>query len=470
MATANDFTIRLPGVTSNLPNESPLASLLRRRALLDPMSQAMWDADPRNQAEITRLRREEAGLPPETIPGSGASLVPNQPPPGGWTDTNTYDDIFGTPPAPPVVPPSRPGAVPGSVWNNPDSEAPRGYNPELWAQREIGPNRTYSGGVTGMGIGGPTNQDGTAMYTPPPEVKATRNVDGMGYEPANLFQREKFEGQFSGGPDVLTNMQGNTFERNLLASIAEAAANPDPAVSGRAKFILAAASNPAMIRDMPFTAQSQLVGPNLIDRAGYQYDMENGGGPQRRQPAAKPEGEMGKNRDRGNPFMNRMGDGTMRYAKGTMDRRAPTRMPIVEYAGPPPGPMFPEVDTTVYPSTYAWAIDKGIDPWSAKNQRQGMRELGTTRPVKRYPNGTVNMNPFMSAFTNPMPTPMRRVAPVAKVPMTPAMASGRLPVYGMPGERMPMDPQRRPVLVGQPHANPFLMGGANRVNGNPFRR
>lgn len=414
---ADQFSLTLPNLGANANSAAEdfnrLNTLL---GTLTPSARAMWLSDPVKLNEFNTLAAAAGREPysetayqwitpaakPPTI------LTPNQPPPGGWTDQNTYDDIFGPKPPTPPAPPQRPGTVPGSVWNNPESEAPRGYNPELWAQREIGPNRTYQGGITGLGIGGPTNADGTAMYTAPAEIKPTREIDPFGYDPANLFQREKFEGQFSGGPDVLSNAQGDSFERNLLSSIAEAINSTDPAVSERAKFIMAAASNPAILRDMPFRRN----GPaNLIDRAGYQYDMQNGGD-RRRQSQSTDTGKDSMDREKKNPFMPRM-------AKGTMPMRAPMRMPIVEYQQPPPGPM--------------------------------------------------GMNPFVPSFADPtrrMPVhtmPSERVpTPMQRGPAVP----GRLPIQLGPVAG-PLTIGSRPVVAPAP--NPFLGGGASRGYRNPFR-
>ena len=487
-APAGQNTVTVPGVGANITNESPLATLLRLRANLDPMSQAMWDADPRNQAEITRLRREEAGLPATGAP----------------TNETTFEDIFGPPPVvppgtdttaalvawlntltpakrsqwatsprtagqvralnaegysidgtgtlitpvapPPAQAPSRPGTVPGATWNNPDAEAPRGYNPELWAQREIGPNRSYQS-VTGMGVGGPTDQSGTAIYTPPAEVKPTRDIDPFGYEPAPAFQRQDWEGRFSGGPDVLSNAQGNTFERNLLTSIAEAAASPDPAVSGRAKFILSAASNPNVLRDMPVRKN----GPaNLIDRAGYQYDMENGGGPQRRQSTEAEAKPVREGRDRSNPFMSRMAGGTFaptpgpRAAQEILRARAQRARDVNGIGGvaPTPGPRAAQ------------------EILRAEAQR--------ARDAAGAPRQNVPSNPFMANLTGPVVNPAQRTLPVGQVPVGPNMGGARMPVMIQPSQSFPVPINRG--MVPAPPPNPFLMGGATRGSRNPFRR
>lgn len=496
MATANQFRLTLPGVGANVTNESPLVTLLRKRSYLDPMSQAIWDADPRNQAEIARLRREEAGLPPEAIPGTGTgvNLIPNTPPPGGWKDTNTYDDVFGTPPPPtPPAAPQRSGTVPGSVWNNPDSAAPRGYNPELWAQREIGPNRTSAG------VGGPKNADGTAMYTPPPEYKPTRGIDPFGYEPAPRKQAE-FSGFTIGDDGFYRSDRGGSdtaYDENLLRTLKAAA----DAGEGRANYILSALSTGADMARPVYSAQMNQYGANPIDNYAAQYDweqevlgkkemqrklkqgwtvdenrqlvppsgwIEDGNGGWRpplddsswtqvgngnrwvrtENTSTKPEvPDMGKpDKESKNPFMNRM-------AKGTMKRR---------FSGPPSAPYREWATAALLNPKDQYVRDAYDDI-----QRAMQRPL-TGKPVSRYPKGTMSMNPFSAAFAPPMPNPQQRVVPVGLPPMSPGM--GRPPVMTMPSQNFPMDPQRRPVLIGQPHANPFLMGGANRVSGNPFRR
>jgi len=69
--------------------------------------------------------------------------------------------------------------------------------------------------------------------------------------------------------DTLSKASGNTFERNLIASIEEAARGVDPTEAERAKYVLSALSNPALV------AHSTLGG-NLVDRAGMQFDFERG--------------------------------------------------------------------------------------------------------------------------------------------------------------------------------------------------
>lgn len=442
------YRVTVPGAVSNASAATDDFNRLNLLiGSLTPDARTMWLADPGNIAEFNAA-------------AAAAGREPYSPEAYSWLSPETPT----VPPA--VVPSARPGAVTNQEWNNPDAEAPRGYNPELWAQREIGPNRTYQGGVTGMGIGGPTNQDGTAMYAAPAPLKLA--TDPMGYEPANLFQRHDFEGRFGdSGSNVLSNAAGNTFERNLLASIAEA---DDP----RARFIMSALSNPASIRDAQIPGMWQQP-DNLIDRAGAIYDARNSG-PQRRTSSSE-EKPVREGRDRSNPFMPRM-------AKGTVAPRRDSVRPSNDYttlpAGGGPNPFF------------AWSIAEGLDPANMKNRRMWERTAGP-RPDKspvtvslieeESPNQWVPgpVNPF--SFTGPTPVSNTRTIPVSPVspggmgaswgqrmpPIRQTFPTNptRQPVMTMPSQRFPVDPGRRAPLVGAPH-NPFLMGGA-RASLNPFR-
>jgi hypothetical protein len=257
----------------------PLQLILQERAALSPEQQALWDADPKNIERIAVARRIEAGLPPN----------PTTPP-------------VATVNAPPAVVPPRPRP-----------QGIEGYTPPMATS------------------GGPLNQDRTNLFTPPSMVEprqvnyTTQDMFTPDPKPTNMFQRIDQEGMFGNSDtNILSNAQGNTFDRNLIASIAEAMKNSNPTEAARAKFVMSALSNPAIVGNAPVPVRRD--GPtDLISQAGAMFDAENYG-PQRRMPVAvTPEEEaanIATGRDKGpnNPFrrMSRMSDGTtMRYPTGT---------------------------------------------------------------------------------------------------------------------------------------------------------
>lgn len=363
---------------------------------LDPVARRMWREDPRNAAQV-------------------AALVAS-----GYS--------FGDSTVPPVSPPRRPGAptgaatVPGAVWNNPESEAPRGYNPELWAQREIGPNRTYSGGVTGLGVGGPTDSTGAAIYQPPAAMprQSQFNANDAALmapdpNPSRLFQRQDYEGRFGdSGSDILSNAAGNTFERNLLNSIAEKI--NDPIEGPRARFVMSALSNPEIISNAVVPGPRRMQPANLIDRAGAVYDTQNSGSRRR---SSSTEEETGKGtRKMDNPFMPRMAGGSVDIARARNDLN---RM---------------VANAAAYPSKYS-----SVDIARANNALQQSVNNAAANP---------SMNPFRASFMNPSANPNQR-----------------RPVNTKPAQSFPTPTQRNYGL--SPAPNPFLMGGAGRGNLNPFR-
>jgi len=563
MATANDFTIRLPDVTSNVLNESPLASLLRRRALLDPMSQSMWDADPRNQAEITRLRREEAGLSPVGTPNDQTTFEdifgpPPEVPPGtdttaalvSWLNTLTpakraqwatsprtsgmikalnsegysidTNGILNTPSVvPPAAPPSRPGTIVdgrinGQYWDNPDAVAPRGYNPELWAQREIGPNRTYSGGITGTGIGGPRNPDGTAMYAPPPEVRATRGINPFGYEPAPRKPAE-FSGFTLGEDGFYRSDRGgaSAYDENLLTTLKAAA----DAGEGRANYILSSLSTGADQMRPVFSAKMNQYGVNPIDNYAAQYDWEQevlqkkdiarkvkqgwtfdedrmlvppDGWIQEDNGSWRPPEDAGWTNIGGRWFPPERNSTKQsaaptppgwtsiggRYSPKQSPAPTPPNEQNKEESDMPKNPFMPRMasGTVVPPGPRAAqeilraqaqrARDAngigGLAPTPGPRAAQEILRAAAQRQMDAA-------NPFMSSF---------------------AESTRRMPVYTMPSERVPMPMQRGPAVPGRlpiqlgpvagpltigsrpvvaPAPNPFLGGGATRGYRNPFR-
>jgi len=153
------------------------------------------------------------------------------------------------------------GRMSGRAYSNPDTPAPKGYNPELWDQRNIGIDRTLNAPMVtlgqSMGINAPSNT------------------------PTNLFQRQDFDAM---------GINENVADRNLLTSIQEVAKN-GIAGSGigkeRANFILQALSNPAIVGNIarsPQNASMKMMGgapTNLIDRAGMIFDQQNNPTPRR---------------------------------------------------------------------------------------------------------------------------------------------------------------------------------------------
>jgi len=275
------------------------------------------------------------------------------------------------------------------------------------------------------------------MYTVPAAIKPKIIEDRFANnaEPVNRFQREDFEGRFSGtDPNVLTNTQGNTFERNLLASIAEAAQSPIPEVAARAKFILTAASNPAVLNGAVLPGPKRTQPANLIDRAGAVYDsrIPQSPNPRLSTPPTKEENVNTKRKGQDNPF-------TRRLAKGTV---APRR-------------------NALRPSEYYNTPSMGVAKGSAYIREE--------EPNQWVPGPAAN--PFLAGLTGSTVNPMNRTIPVAPIQVSPGGVGARMPVITMPSQRMPLPTQR--VLPGSypaPPPNPFLMGGANRVSGNPFRR
>jgi len=211
-------------------------------------------------AVTPRAGRLEAG---GGVPGATTPTM------GGSTFTPTPTVAPGITPAPAYTGTVSNGRMSGRAYSNPDTPAPKGYNPELWDQRNIGIDRTLAAPLVtlgqNMGINTPSNT------------------------PTNLFQRQDFDAM---------GINENVADRNLLTSIQEVAKN-GIAGSGigkeRANFILQALSNPAIVGNIarsPQNASMKMMGgapTNLIDRAGMIFDQQNNPAP-RRIPESMPAG------------------------------------------------------------------------------------------------------------------------------------------------------------------------------------
>ena len=278
----------------------PLVLLLQERAALPPEQQALWDADPKNIDRIAVARRMEAGLPPNPV-------TPPQP-------------VTNLPPANPFIPKPKPQGIPG-------------YTPPMTTS------------------GGPLNQDRTSIFTPPSVTEpkqvnfTTQDMFGIDPNPYPLMNRFDGDTMFENPTgQILTNNAGNTFERNLLASIAEAVRSTNPTEAARARAVMNAVSNPAIVANYRGPAT------DLISQAGDQFDQERelarlkteraawqagdvenmnyrarsaweAGHPQPVEGETEEQKVARESRDKGpreNPFVRRRFDGTMpRYPTGT---------------------------------------------------------------------------------------------------------------------------------------------------------
>ena len=214
----------------------------------------------------------------QTNPGS-ATAPKAAPTPQVTTPPLAGDNSTGTPPVsepvpPEITPPAPPapaklkdGRIDPIAWNDPEGKPPAGMNPEIWAQR----NSWYKQGPMAKTPGGPTDENGVLSQALTPATTAPN---------ANLFNRLDIEGAFTGQEDgSLGNARGETFTRDLLASILEAVRDgkglgeggADTVESRRAQAIANSLSGPAPAYN-PY--QPQGTATNAIDAAGEQFDWE----------------------------------------------------------------------------------------------------------------------------------------------------------------------------------------------------
>jgi len=285
--------------------------------------------------------------------------------------------------------------------------------------------------------------------------------------------------------DTLSNASGNTFERNLIASIEEAARGVDPTEAERAKYVLSALSNPALV------AHSTLGG-NLVDRAGMQFDFERGVAQRKAEQSAyetgdvanmnprlvegwkqdNPEtGEASGKGNRDNRFMRRMAMGTVErnpnpFMRG-LGTSAPTQFGGLAAERPSGAQMAYQqaleqwqfsrakaqagggmVSQVEFPQFDQWAQANGWSPGPVKPGGQGGIYNGS-------PDGPADSPGQRGNDSFPPPPPARQAEMIGP----PQRGNDQLPPLAR-GSRLDPTTLKRP--------NPFLRGGA-RASLNPFR-
>lgn len=314
-----------------------------------------WQPNPPGAYMPKAIPLPAPAITPQIVTGALAGNAPTtptgMPPAPAYSNTNTVTN----------------GRMSGRAYSNPDTPAPKGYNPELWDQRNIGIDRTLAAPMVtlgqSMGINAPSNT------------------------PTNLFQRQDFDGM---------GINENVADRNLLTSIHEVAKN-GIAGSGigkeRANFILQALSNPAIVGNIARgnNASMKMMGgapTNLIDRAGMIFDQQNNPTP-RRIPEPAP--------DSASLMEDTEGTGWVPGEPG-VDYNAP---------GALLGPNPVTTTTTAVPPQER-ARPRGMGDRRAPLNMNRRNERGA--PIPRMANGTIT-SPGMSiperilGTPRPMPTP-----------------------------------------------------------------